>query len=271
MTRDSPFRPDHELDFERLLFFSDAVFAIAITLLIIENRLPTLPEKATDDEIRAALSRILPEIFAYALSFATIGLYWFAHWRRYRDIERVDGRLVGLNLILLAFVAFVPFPTALIGEHGDVALPVVIYVVSLSTAGIMGPLTWLSPGEPASSAPRSWPPRPVRDPASALGAHRDARFAGAAALRAPGLDRGQLAADRAGPDRHEPGHGNESGGLRAGLRQDPAAGRPGRAAEPQIRGCRCSSRRAFGAYGFATNQTPPTPSPCVSPAFVSVA
>jgi uncharacterized membrane protein len=134
---------EHDFDFERLLFFSDAVFAIAITLLIIEVRLPALPDHATDDQVRAALSTVVPEVFAYAVSFATIGLYWLAHWRRYRDIERVNEPLVGLNLLLLALVAFIPFPTAMMGEHGDLPTVVAIYAVSLSAAGIVSSLTWV--------------------------------------------------------------------------------------------------------------------------------
>jgi uncharacterized membrane protein len=135
--------PDHALEFERALFFSDAVFAIAITLLILELRLPPLPSPATDADVAIALGEMLPAVFAYVLSFATIGLYWLAHWRRYRYITRVDERLVALNLVLLAMVVFIPFPTAMIGEHGDLAITVIIYACSLSAAGIVGPLTWV--------------------------------------------------------------------------------------------------------------------------------
>jgi len=134
---------DHDLGFERLVFFSDAVFAIAITLLIIEVRLPALPEDPTDDDILAALRATLPSIFAYVLSFATIGLYWLSHWRRWRYIARVNERVVALNLLLLGLVAFIPFPTALIGEQGDHVSVVIIYALALSAAGIAGPVTWL--------------------------------------------------------------------------------------------------------------------------------
>jgi len=140
---DRPPDIDRELGFERLVFFSDAVFAIAITLLIIEVRLPAVPEHATDADILNALRDTLPSVFAYALSFATIGLYWMAHWRRWRYIARVNERLLALNLVLLGLVAFIPFPTAMIGEHGDLVSVVVIYAVALSAAGVAGPLTWL--------------------------------------------------------------------------------------------------------------------------------
>jgi uncharacterized membrane protein len=131
------------LAFERLVFFSDAVFAIAITLLIIEVRLPALPNDATSQQLLDALRQIAPEVFVYVLSFWTIGLYWLAHWRRYRFIARVNERLVALNLVLLALIAFIPFPTAVIGEHGDLVPAVVLYALALSAAGVAGPLTWV--------------------------------------------------------------------------------------------------------------------------------
>jgi len=131
------------LEFERLLFFSDAVFAIAITLLIIDIRLPTLPDQPTDQDLLDGLREVLPSIVAYGLSFATIGLYWLAHWRRYRYLTGVNERLVALNLVLLGLIAFIPFPTAVIGEHGDLAAAVILYAITLSAAGLVGPLTWL--------------------------------------------------------------------------------------------------------------------------------
>jgi uncharacterized membrane protein len=132
-----------ELDLERVVFFSDAVFAIAITLLVLELKVPTVPERATADELLAALRATTPQIFAWLLSFATIGLYWLAHWRRFRYVERIDERLAALNLVLLGLIAFIPFPTALMGEHGDLVPVVVLYAISLSAAGIVGPLSWV--------------------------------------------------------------------------------------------------------------------------------
>ncbi len=131
------------LAFERVLFFSDAVFAIAITLLVIELRLPDLGEHATSDDVLRALQAQAPRLFAYALSFLTIGTYWLAHWRRYQVVERIDFRLATINLLLLGFVALIPFPTGVIGEYGDTAAAVVFYAVTLSAAGIMGTVSWL--------------------------------------------------------------------------------------------------------------------------------
>ena len=132
-----------ELDLERIVFFSDAVFAIAITLLVLELRIPDLPDHATGDQIATALREAMPRIFAWVLSFATIGLYWMAHWRKFRVIERVDDRLAVINLVLLGVIAFVPFPTGLIGEHGDQPVVVVLYAVTLALAGLAGTASWL--------------------------------------------------------------------------------------------------------------------------------
>ena len=131
------------LAFERVAFFSDAVFAIAITLLIIDVRVPALPDDATADQLLKALGATVPAVFAYALSFTTIGLYWLSHWRRYRLIARVDERAVGLNLVLLGLVAFIPFPTSVIGEHGDLVPAVVLYAFAQAAAGIAGTITWI--------------------------------------------------------------------------------------------------------------------------------
>ena len=144
-TANGPVSAPHEpeLDLERVVFFSDAVFAIAITLLILEIRLPDLPQHASNDDFSKALGQTAPQIFAWVLSFATIGLYWLAHWRRFRFIVRIDERMAALNLLLLGLIAFIPFPTALIGDHGDLIPVVILYAVSLSAAGIAGPLSWV--------------------------------------------------------------------------------------------------------------------------------
>jgi uncharacterized membrane protein len=128
---------------ERLVFFSDAVFAIAITLLALDIRLPELAGHATNEEVAAAIGALAPRIFAYALSFAVVGLFWLAHWRRYLLIEHVDEGLVLLNIVLLGFVALIPFPTALLGEHGDVPIAVIVYALILSATGFMGTVTWV--------------------------------------------------------------------------------------------------------------------------------
>jgi uncharacterized membrane protein len=127
---------------ERLVFFSDAVFAIAMTLLVIDVRLPELGGQISDGELADALGELWPRIFAYALSFAVIGGYWLAHWRRYLMVQKTNEGLARLNLLLLGLVAFIPFPTSLLGQYGDRPLTVAFYAVVLALAGLAGAACW---------------------------------------------------------------------------------------------------------------------------------
>ena len=106
-----------QLGLERLLFFSDAVFAIAITLLALEIRLPSLEGSLTNDQLFQDLLAIWPKYFSYALSFLVIGAFWMGHHRKFRFILRYDTNLILLNIFLLMGVAFIPFPTTVIGEN----------------------------------------------------------------------------------------------------------------------------------------------------------
>ncbi len=146
-----------DLGIDRVVFLSDGLFAIALTILVIDLRLSDLPAVAGPGEISDAIADLVPRVFAYALSFTIISFYWVAHLRRFKLIERANARLAYLNLLLLAFIALIPFPTSLIGEHGDQPLPVVIYAGTLSAAGIAGFLSWvyaLRAGLVMADAPR---------------------------------------------------------------------------------------------------------------------
>ena len=97
----------------RLEAFSDGVFAIAITLLVLEI---SVPSESGDDLLVAFLEQ-WPSYIAYLVSFATIGAAWLAHTAITHYLHGADGILVRLNLLLLLLVAFLPFPTALVAEH----------------------------------------------------------------------------------------------------------------------------------------------------------
>ena len=127
---------------ERVVFFSDAVFAIAITLLVIDLRVPELPSDASSKAVADALLELAPRYFAFFLSFAVIGAYWLTHWRRFQLIRRVNQRLVIINLMLLGSVAFIPFPTALIAQFGD-SVTTAIYALSITATGLLSGAEWL--------------------------------------------------------------------------------------------------------------------------------
>jgi len=131
---------DH-LGLERLIFFSDAVFAIAITLLALEIRLPVGQEIRTDGELLAALMGIWPRYLSYIVSFLVIGMYWMAHHRMFRAIARYDRHMLFLNLLLLLCIGFVPFPTAILGEYtGSVAT--IFYALTMVVIGLVSALLW---------------------------------------------------------------------------------------------------------------------------------
>ena len=134
--------PERSFGFERLVFFSDAVFAIAITLLALEIRLPDGLPATGPITFRALFGALVPHLFAYVLSFLVIGIYWTYHHRIFRYIRAYDRRLIWLNLYLLMAVAFIPFPTGLLGEHGGEEGPDVLYAATQAVAGLLAALLW---------------------------------------------------------------------------------------------------------------------------------
>ena len=101
----------------RLEAFADAVFAIAITLLIIEIRLPPHDELVSGGGLSAALLHLWPSYLGYLISFVVIGIMWANHHNLMKLVNRVDHGFLTLNLLLLMCVAFLPFPTAVMAEH----------------------------------------------------------------------------------------------------------------------------------------------------------
>ena len=120
-------------DLDRLVFFSDAVMAIAITLLVIDLRLPDLPSGATDADLRAVLIELAPRLLAFFLSFAVIGLWWVSHHRFFGSVLRLDSWLVVLDLAFLGAIAFLPFPTSILGTS---VLPTSVALYALTNAVI---------------------------------------------------------------------------------------------------------------------------------------
>lgn len=105
----------------RLEAFSDGVFAVAITLLVLNIKIPGIdlsPSNLPNDaQLWSVLLKELPMFAAYATSFATIGVMWINHHRLYSHIKRTNTVLLLLNLLLLVVIVFIPVPTALISEY----------------------------------------------------------------------------------------------------------------------------------------------------------
>lgn len=118
---------------DRTVFFSDAVFAIAMTLLVLDL---DIPDDLPSDRVGAALVQQLPHFFAFALSFAVIGSAWLNHHRKFSVIVRYDLRLQVLNLVLLFFVALLPLPTSVLSEYGGTSSPWPVVAYAIVVAGL---------------------------------------------------------------------------------------------------------------------------------------
>jgi uncharacterized membrane protein len=138
---DLPGTKKDPLGLERIIFFSDAVFAIAITLLALEVRLPTIEGAMTNAQLLQELLAIWPKYLAFVISFLVIGATWMGHHRKFRFIERYDRNLMMLNLLLLMVVAFLPFPTSVISEYGN-RTATIFYAVSVIMMGLIMATIW---------------------------------------------------------------------------------------------------------------------------------
>lgn len=121
--------PETGLSFERVVFFSDAVFAIVITLLVLELKVPHLGDHS-EWVLRNALLNLLPRVAGFVISFLIIGMMWIEHHRIFRYIADYDAGLLWRNLLLLLCVSFVPFPTALFSENFWSRTAFILYAAS---------------------------------------------------------------------------------------------------------------------------------------------
>jgi uncharacterized membrane protein len=120
-------RDQAEIEFSRIVAFSDGVFAIAITLLVLGLEVPR-----DVDDLGQALRDRSNELIAYAISFAVLGKLWLAHHRFFSSVLRFDSTLMGLNLLYLAWIALVPFTADLLGDYTDEPQAVIAYAINIT-------------------------------------------------------------------------------------------------------------------------------------------
>jgi uncharacterized membrane protein len=125
---------------ERIGAFSDGVFAIAITLLVVG--LVEVPVHAPEGGLITMVPDFLPRLAGHVITFAVLGIYWVGHHNMFMHIKRHDRTLLWLNNLFLLFVAIMPLPTALIAEHGDDQVAVIAYAGTLVLAGVSLDLIW---------------------------------------------------------------------------------------------------------------------------------
>lgn len=116
--------------------FSDGVFAIVVTLLVLELRVPSLPENFSTQDVLKELLHLSPKFFSFAMSFVIVAIFWVNHHQFFHSLEKTDRAMLWYNNLLLFWLSFVPFPTAFIGEHPVSMIPVMLYGAVLFFAGV---------------------------------------------------------------------------------------------------------------------------------------
>lgn len=110
----------------RILALADGVFAIVMTLLVFEMR---VPETARD--LDSEVLDLLPNLLSYLVSFIILGVYWVGHHSQFQFIKKADQNLLWLNIAFLMCVSLVPFSAGMLGRHGDQQISVIVYGVNL--------------------------------------------------------------------------------------------------------------------------------------------
>lgn len=119
---------------ERLIFFSDAVMAVAVTLLVLDVRLPVEAAGLGEKELQAAIMETLPRIYAYVLSFLVVGVFWTSHHQKFELIPRIDGPLNWLNVLFLLTIGLVPFVTSVLSQSST-STATMLYAATMVALG----------------------------------------------------------------------------------------------------------------------------------------
>jgi uncharacterized membrane protein len=151
-----------DTDTGRTISFSDAVIAIAITLLALDLEVPQVPESSAAAELPRALLELGPNLFSFVLSFWIIGSYWLAHRRISEVVGAYDARMQLINLLFLMWIVLMPFSTALVGEYERQQLPVVVYALHNILTSLTLAWLWRHAARDSSLVGANLDPRLVR-------------------------------------------------------------------------------------------------------------
>ncbi|HVX33440.1 MAG TPA: TMEM175 family protein [Solirubrobacterales bacterium] len=132
-------REEHEVEFGRIVAFSDGVFSIAITLLVLGI---TIDKDIPRDELAHALWEQHEALLAYAISFAVIARFWLVHHSFFSEVRAFDSRLIALNMLYLGFLVLIPFSSQVLGDYGGQLPAVIVYSANLAIVVLIG--QWMS-------------------------------------------------------------------------------------------------------------------------------
>lgn len=126
---------------DRIVFFSDAVIAIAITLLVIEITPPEIESELVNTQLANQVLAMWPKYLGFVVSFWVIASYWVVHHRMFRIITNYNRSMMYINLLFLMFIAFMPYTTALLFEYPAQTITVIMYAGLVAAIGFT--LFWL--------------------------------------------------------------------------------------------------------------------------------
>lgn len=126
----------------RLEALTDGVFAIVMTLLVLEIGVPEITSSELHAELPQRLLELWPKLLSYLISFIILGMFWYLHHFSFHYIKRSNGGLIWLNILFLMFIALIPFSMSLFGEYEDEQLPIVLYAGNILLVHIMRFILW---------------------------------------------------------------------------------------------------------------------------------
>lgn len=127
---------------QRIEAISDGIFAIAMTLLVLDIRVPVLEGVRSEKEVWEGLISVAPRLLAYLVSFMTLGIFWTGHSTQFSFIEKSDRHLNWINIFFLMFVSLLPFTTAFLSEYITFKVSIGLYWLNIFSLGIIIYLNW---------------------------------------------------------------------------------------------------------------------------------
>lgn len=131
-----------QLSRNRIEALADGVFAVAMTLLVLDIKVPELQPPLETGDLPLKLLALWPKFLSYVISFVILGVYWVGHHIQLSFIRRADRPLLWINVLFLLWVALVPFSTALLSEYSKTQVAIAIYGANLIAIGLTLALHW---------------------------------------------------------------------------------------------------------------------------------
>lgn len=121
---------------QRIEAFTDGVFAIVITLLVLELRIPEVHGPHLSEQLREGLVELVPKFISFVVSFLYVSIYWYNHHQLFHPVKSLNRALFWHNSIFLLFLTFIPFPTALIGSYPEDKVAVTCYGLAMMATAV---------------------------------------------------------------------------------------------------------------------------------------